>query len=220
MFIPLCFLAYGVFWWLLALQPLSRSDWLLENVLTLLGVGLLVGGCRRGVFSTLSVTLALLFLSLHTVGAHYTYSAVPYDAWAEQLFGQSIAAPFGWHRNQFDRFVHFAFGALLALPLREWLIAAYQTPSRNAGRLTLLLVMAASMLYELIEWAAALAFGVDLGTAYVGAQGDPWDAQKDMALASTGALVANAIFAVRQRPERVNRAVRRGSECRWDPGAL
>jgi len=33
-------------------------------------------------------------------------------------------------------------------------------------------------------------FGGGLGTAYLGTQGDPWDAQKDMALAMAGAVAA------------------------------
>ena len=33
-------------------------------------------------------------------------------------------------------------------------------------------------------------FGGDLGAAYLGTQGDVWDAHKDMAFASLGALIA------------------------------
>ena len=46
------------------------------------------------------------------------------------------------------------------------------------------------MIFELLEWGAATIFGGDLGAAYLGTQGDVWDAHKDMALASLGALVA------------------------------
>ena len=49
--------------------------------------------------------------------------------------------------------------------------------------------MSTSALYELIEWWAALLFGGGVGTAYLGSQGDPWDAQADMALAGAGCLL-------------------------------
>jgi len=55
--------------------------------------------------------------------------------------------------------------------------------------------MSSSALYELIEWGAAEVLGGDLGAAYLGTQGDPWDAHKDMALASLGALLAMTITA-------------------------
>ncbi|MEE9445178.1 MAG: DUF2238 domain-containing protein [Cocleimonas sp.] len=38
-------------------------------------------------------------------------------------------------------------------------------------------------------------FGGELGAAYLGSQGDIWDAHKDMGLASIGALIAMAIVA-------------------------
>ena len=68
----------------------------------------------------------------------------------------------------------------------------------------LLVLMAHSVIYELIEWLAALRFGGELGVAYLGTQGDEWDAQKDMALASLGALIGLAVVAIRgtSRPPR------------------
>jgi putative membrane protein len=46
-----------------------------------------------------------------------------------------------------------------------------------------------------VEWLAAEAFGGELGMAYLGTQGDVWDAHKDMLLASVGALLAMGITA-------------------------
>src|SRR5678816_1525806 len=57
------------------------------------------------------------------------------------------------------------------------------------------LTMSTSMLYELIEWAAAETVGGDLGALYLGTQGDVWDAHKDMALASLGALITMGVTA-------------------------
>ena len=50
-------------------------------------------------------------------------------------------------------------------------------------------------MYELIEWAAAVVFGGELGIAYLGTQGDVWDAHKDMAIAILGAVVSVGLLA-------------------------
>lgn len=177
-------------WGALAINPFSRSDWLLENVLLLLGVAVLVATHRIMPLSSASYTLLFLFTCMHTVGAHYTYSEVPYDAWFKSLTGSTLNGLMGWHRNYYDRLVHFGYGLLLANPARELFVRVTQRRGFLSYFLTLNLLMALSMLYELIEWGAALMFGGDLGMAFLGTQGDEWDAQKDMALASLGALIA------------------------------
>jgi putative membrane protein len=58
-------------------------------------------------------------------------------------------------------------------------------------------VMSHSVIYEVIEWLAAEVFGGDLGAAYLGTQGDEWDAQKDMALAAAGAVLGTMLMALR-----------------------
>ena len=60
-----------------------------------------------------------MFLCLHTIGSHYTYSLVPYDAWAEKVCGRTLNSVFGFDRNHYDRLVHFSFGFLMAYPIRE-----------------------------------------------------------------------------------------------------
>lgn len=181
--------AFGVLWVALAIQPLHRTDWLLENVLVLLGVGGLVATARVFPFSRISYTALFIFLCLHTIGAHYTYSEVPYDQAVQRLFGFSPNELFGWERNNFDRLVHFSYGLLLAYPIREVFLRIVSVRGFWGYFLPLDLTMSTSMLYELIEWGAALGFGGELGVAYLGTQGDVWDAQKDMALASLGALI-------------------------------
>jgi putative membrane protein len=193
MTLKVVFVIFVVLWLALAIQPVSRSDWMLENVMTLVGVALLLAFWRAGTLSQTSIMLALAFLALHSLGAHYTYSLVPYDDWSETVFGRSITDMTGSQRNQYDRLVHFSFGLLLAIPCHEWLVRSGFASNRAAWWITLLIAMAASHIYELIEWGAAMTFGGELGTAYVGTQGDEWDAQKDMALATLGALVGVAI---------------------------
>ena len=184
----------AVLWIALAFHPFDRSDWLLENVLTVVGVALLVATHRVFPLSKISYTTIFVFFCLHTIGAHWTYAEVPYDAAWRSLTGHSLNDALGWERNNYDRVVHFAYGLLLAYPIREVFIRIVRVRGFWGYFLPLDLTMSTSMLYELIEWGAALVVGGDLGQAYLGTQGDVWDAHKDMALASLGALIAMTVI--------------------------
>ncbi len=184
------------FWWVaLAVHPRYRNPWLLENVPVLAGVVLLAVFHRRLLFSRVSYTLVFVFMCLHQVGAHYTYSEVPYDLWFQHLTGRTFNRLVGWERNNFDRVVHFSYGLLLAYPIREIFLRVVNVRGFWGYFLPLDLTMSTSMLYELLEWATCVVFGGELGQAYLGTQGDEWDAHKDMALASLGALIAMGITA-------------------------
>lgn len=187
-------LAFAVLTISLGIAPWHRQDWLLENLLVVAALPVLWAIYRHLPFSRSSWWLVFLFLSLHEIGAHYTYSEVPWQQWWHQLTG--LAAPASDTRNHFDRFIHFAYGLLLARPLRE--IFAHAAGARGFWSyfLPLDVIMSSSALYEMIEWMAAEIFGGELGTAYVGSQGDPWDAQKDMALATIGVLLGLALVAL------------------------
>jgi len=178
-----------------AIEPFDRRDWALENLLTVVAVLLLVGTYRVLPLSRISYTLIFLFLCLHEVGSHYTYAEVPYDAWTRDWFGTGFNSWVGWERNHYDRFVHLGYGLLLAYPVREVVLRVGDIRGFWGYFLPLDLTMSTSMLYELIEWVVALIVGGELGAAYLGSQGDPWDAQKDMALASLGALIAMTLTA-------------------------
>ena len=112
-------IVYAIFWTLLAVAPVQRDAWLLENMLVFVSVPLLVWGYWRLPLSRISYTLLILFFSLHAVGSHYTYSLVPYEAFWNEVFDASINDTLGFERNHYDRFVHFCFGLLLAYPCRE-----------------------------------------------------------------------------------------------------
>ena len=129
-------------------------------------------------------------MCLHEIGAHYTYSQVPYDAWFETLTGSTLSSLLDWERNHFDRLVHFLYGLLLAYPVREVFLRVADVRGFWGYFLPLDLTMSTSMIFELFEWGAAELVGGDLGMAYLGTQGDVWDAHKDMALASLGAAIA------------------------------
>lgn len=174
----------------LAIDPVDRKDWALENVLTVVFIILLIATSKSFPLSRISYTLIFLFLLLHEIGAHYTYAKVPYDLWWQDWFGYSLNEALGFERNHFDRLVHFLYGLLLAYPIREVFIRVANVKGFWSYFLPLDLTMSTSMLFELFEWGAVLVFGGDLGIAYLGTQGDVWDAHKDMALASIGALMA------------------------------
>ncbi|NLC70272.1 MAG: DUF2238 domain-containing protein [Desulfuromonadaceae bacterium] len=174
----------------LAIDPHDRGDWALENVLVLAFILFLTLTYRNFPLSRISYTLVFLFLALHEIGAHYTYAEVPYDTWFQNLTGYSLNSILGWERNNFDRVIHFAYGLLLAYPIRELYFRIADAKGFWGYFLPLDFTMSTSMIFELFEWGAAEFFGGDLGVAYLGTQGDVWDAHKDMALASLGALLA------------------------------
>jgi putative membrane protein len=185
----------GLLWLGLAVAPHDRQDWLLENALTLAAAGVLASTYRRFPLSRASYTLIFTFLCLHTIGAHFTYSLVPYDEAWNSLTGSTLNEHFGWKRNNFDRVVHLAYGLMLAYPIRELFLRVAGVRGFWGYFLPLDLTMSSSMLYELIEWGAAATFGGELGAAYLGTQGDVWDAHKDMALATLGALISMCVTA-------------------------
>lgn len=174
-----------VCWSIAAIDPHDRHDWFLENLLVFFSCAVLLVSYRWFQFSNLSYGLFVAFLSLHTLGAHYTYSETPVGFWLQDWFG--------WQRNHYDRIVHFNFGLLIAYPLRELLLRASQIKPSWSYVMAIMVIMAFSDLYEVIEGAAALIVDPELGVAFVGAQGDVWDAQKDTFLAFVGSITAMVI---------------------------
>jgi len=180
---------------IVAIKPWYPQDWMLENILPVIFLAYLWGTVNKLTMSKASYTLIFIFLAFHEIGSHYTYAEVPYDAAFKSITGTSFNAMVGWERNNFDRVVHFLYGLLLTYPIRELYFRVADARGFWGYFLPLEFTMATSMLYELIEWGAANVVGGDLGMAYLGTQGDIWDAHKDMALASLGALVAILITA-------------------------
>jgi putative membrane protein len=200
---------FVVLWLILAVNPVDRADWALENALVVLFAVVLIASYRRLMLSLISYTLIFVFLCLHEIGAHYTYAQVPYDNWFEALTGSTLNEMLGWERNHFDRLVHFLYGLLLAYPVREIFLRVADVRGFWGYFLPLDLTMSSSMMFELFEWGAAEYFGGELGMAYLGTQGDVWDAHKDMALASLGALVAMTATAV------INMSLQRDFAREW-----
>ena len=191
----LLLVAFAAIWGALAIAPRYRQDWLLENVLVVAAIPLLVYGYRRLRLSNAACLALFVFFTCHEIGAHYTYSEVPYEQWLSH-----VNVSLTWlGRNSYDRLVHFLYGLLVIPAAAEWLAAV--APTRGIWRwiLPVSFIMSHSLLYELIEWAAAMAFGGDLGAAYLGTQGDPWDAQRDMLAATLGSMVAMTAWLIAGR---------------------
>lgn len=196
-------------WIVLAIVPNDRADWMLENALVVFFVVVLAVSYRHLPLSKVSYGLIFVFLCLHEIGAHYTYAQVPYDRWFAALTGRTLNDLLGLERNHFDRLVHFSYGLLLAYPIREVFLRVASVRGFWGYFLPLDLTMSTSLMFELFEWAAAEFFGGDLGMAYLGTQGDVWDAHKDMALASLGALISMVLTAL------INVALQRDFAREW-----
>ncbi|WP_152451637.1 DUF2238 domain-containing protein [Microbulbifer sp. THAF38] len=176
---------FALAWGWSAWQPLHPDDWLLENYLVFATLPVILLSARVFPLSRISCTLITLFMCLHVIGSHYTYAEVP--------FGFSMGEWLGSERNMYDRLVHFSFGLLLAYPVREILIRLAGLRGFWAYFFPVDVTFALSSIYEIIEWQAARTVSPELGIAFLGSQGDIWDAQKDMLLAGLGAIVAMLI---------------------------
>jgi putative membrane protein len=176
-----------ILWAILAIRPLYRHDWILENILVVLFVPVAIFTARYFRLSDFSYTLITVFMILHIIGAHYTYEKVP--------FGYTISSAFGATRNHYDRIVHFAFGFLLSYPIREMFLRIASVRGFWGYFLPLDLTLSMSAIFESFEWAVAAVVNPTAGLAYLGSQGDIWDAQKDMVLAALGAVITMSVIA-------------------------
>lgn len=200
---------FGVIFIALGIAPKERGAWALENGTAIVFVIAVAAFHKRLLLSRISYTLIFIFLCLHEIGAHFTYARVPYDDLFRWVWGHGLNELLGWERNHFDRLVHFLYGLLLAYPIREIFLRVANVRGFWGYFLPLDLTMSTSMLFELLEWLTAVVFGSG-ASDYLGTQGDPWDAHKDMALASLGALIAMTVTAL------VNRSFQRDFAREWN----
>lgn len=169
----------------------DMNNWLLENTLTVIFFLFLIFTYKKYQFSDLTYLLICVYLCLHVYGAKYTYAENPFGYWLKDEFHLA--------RNHYDRIVHFSFGFLLAYPMRELFLKWLKYPTMVAWVLPIEITLSVSGFYELIEWAVADIFFPAQGDAYLGTQGDIWDAQKDIFLAFLGAILATTIVSLVKR---------------------
>jgi putative membrane protein len=168
------------------ISPFDRTTWWLEVLPVLVGAPLLVATARRFPLTPLLYRLLFLHALVLILGANYTYARVPPGDWLRDILHLD--------RNPYDRFGHFVQGFVPAILAREILLRT--SPLRPGGWLFFLVLcvsLAVSAVYELTEWAAAVAAGA-AADAILGTQGDPWDTQWDMFLALLGATASQLLL--------------------------
>jgi putative membrane protein len=185
-FPQLLLIIYGIEFIVAGIAPYSRSVWYAENIPILLLVLFAVFLYYRGIrFSNIAYLLMFILPFMHTIGGHYTFELVPFD-WFNNLFG--------FERNMFDRVGHFAVG-LYALPVIEYLVSKKLVAKKIiAITYAVFLIAFIAVFYEWIEWWYAVLFGGDSGAAFLGSQGDIWDAQKDMLMDVLGAAATSILY--------------------------
>ncbi len=184
----------AVAWFIAGMHPLDQQAWILENLLLIVFVVALFVGQRRLELSDTSYLLLAIFVLLHIVGAHYTYARMPLGLWAQDYFGLS--------RNHYDRFAHGSFGFLLAFPVRELLRHFSGINRRWSFWMAPVIILAVSGVFEIIEGTVAELVAPGKGVAWLGGQGDEWDAQNDMLAATIGAFMMMALVEMAGRKSR------------------
>lgn len=177
---------YFVLFAVLAIDPYDRGTWFFENLTVWIILAGILGLYARGVrFSNLAYALMFVLIYLHTIGGHYTFARVPFG-WVTDLFG--------FERNHFDRVAHFSVG-FYAFAIAEWLSGKRMVSNRFLlFTYPVFTIATVAMGYEVVEWIYASLADPEAGAAYLGSQGDIWDAQKDMLADTLGAMSATLLF--------------------------
>jgi putative membrane protein len=180
---------YTLLFAILAIEPYNREVWFAEVLPVMIVVILLVATYHKFRFSNFAYFFMWLFICVHTIGAHYTFELVPFE-WGNQFLSQlGLTELFPEGRNNFDRISHFLVG-VFAYPIVELsLRLAWVNKKAIAFFFALFALGFWAALYEIIEMAYAILSNPEAGSAFLGSQGDPWDAQRDMLMDILGALL-------------------------------
>ncbi len=172
---------YVIFWIVVAVEPLDRFTWFLENIVIFLSLPLVILSYYKFRLSNRSYILIFIFAILHTAATHYSYGDTPW--------GDFLSAMMSWERNHFDRIVHFLYG-LMMMPVAANILAPY-LPSQKFFRWLFLfgIIFAIGSVYEVAEFLVGVTTSPEEGLAFLGFQGDIWDTQKDVALQGLGAII-------------------------------
>ena len=176
-----------IFAFTLFTTPEGKLNWLLEVGPGLVGMVALAVTYRRFPMTPMIYVMVFLHICVLVYGGFYTYAKAPLGEWAKGAFG--------WSRNNYDKVGHFAFGFFPVIILREVLLR--RTKLERGGWLVFILISVIfgfAAVYELIEWAAALGLDPRGGDAFLGTQGDVWDAQSDMLFGGFGATAGLLVF--------------------------
>lgn len=191
LFLKLCAALFLTLWLYTFVRTSNYSNWFMENTLVIIFLLGLTLTYKKFKFSDLSYLFITVYLCLHIYGAMYTYALNPFGFWLKDTFDLA--------RNHYDRIVHFSFGFMLAYPLRDYFKNHFGWPHWVCWILPCEITLSFSGMYEIVEWSVADIFFPEQGDAYLGTQGDIWDAQKDMALAFLGSILIMMIASTIKR---------------------
>ncbi len=184
------FIIYIAIFLLCAYKPYDFKVWFFENLTVLVVVIPLVVTYRTFRFSNTAYVLMFVWIIMHTIGGHFVFKNVPFDF---------VNNMFGWERNNYDRFAHFAVG-FYAFPIAEILHKKGLVNSKVVLFLfPVFAIFTVASVYEIIEWIAASNLDPKAGLDYVSAQGDIWDAQKDMLCDGIGSVLSTVFYFFKNR---------------------
>ncbi len=184
-------LTYLILFAILAINPYDRTTWIVENLPIVLIVLILALTYKKFQFSNTSYIMMAFLIFFHTIGGHYTFERVPFDF---------ITNIFHFSRNHFDRMAHFTVG-FYAYPIAEILYRKKLVKSKWVLFLfPIFAIFTVAANYEIIEWIYAALSNPAAGAAFLGSQGDIWDAQKDMLADGLGAIFATLFFFIKKKP--------------------
>jgi len=169
------------------INPKDYWVWLLETFPALVGLIILVLSYKRFKLTDITYIIIAIHMTILFVGGHYTYAENPLFEWIKETYNLQ--------RNYYDRLGHFFQGLTPVIFGKELLLR--KTKLENGKMLIFLLIsiaLAISASYELLEWASTFSVPAEQGMAFLGSQGDIWDAQKDMLLALIGAVAGIILF--------------------------
>jgi putative membrane protein len=193
------FLLFAVAFCVSLINPVFPDEQLLQHTASLAALIIMIYLIKTNWISNLSFLLFTGFMMLHLIGARWIYTYVPYDQWSKVLFGISLNEWFGWHRNHFDRLVHFLYGLLLYMPIQETFVKKLKFNFSQSVFVAFAVILSSSLLYELFEWSITLFMSPYDADNYNGQQGDSWDSHKDMALAALGGMIMMVIKIINSR---------------------
>jgi putative membrane protein len=189
-FLQLLIVIFTLFWIIMAISPTDRTQWYIENILSIATVLVLIFTYRKFRFTNLSYLLMFLLLCFHTFAAHYTYQNTPFDVW--------LKATFHTERSYFDRVVHCIFGLCFAYPFREVMTRLVKLRGLWSYVIPVAFILSSSAIFEIIEMGAAYIAG-QVGQEYVGLQGDVFDSHKDMLLGWMGSMISMLVLFLFQK---------------------
>lgn len=183
---------FVLFWVALAIDPVHRGIWMLENLVVVTVFPVTLWLDKKYTFTNTTFFILTVFVILHLFGANLTYEKMAHFRWFSEMYG--------WERNYYDQVIHFLFGLMVLMPYFE--IFYHQGFSRKLSYLiAFLFISSISAWYEVLEWISMEAVCNEPDCLRLITQGDDWDTQKDMAYAVVGAVVTILIHSIWGRPE-------------------